>query len=235
MQLSKNTPCAILLLFGMCWFHAGAQQRHARLVWDTTALTELYNSLPIGFVFGNGEQEQKTEGWLHGRIRWSHLKVTVSPGTFQDGELSFDREAANENGHQVHISLAPAGDPADSQRFTLPVPYVTQIRFRPFTDSLKRGIAYDLNIEATYSSGRIFPMDTSEVSLSASAGILEGSSLLLPAGDTSTADITVKAMAKAGASLWDSLTIPVKKIWDPFRPMPSEQSVLQHLRQKKRR
>lgn len=235
----KNPFALIFLLFfgNSILSPASAEAQHltTRFYWDTTALTELYNTVSVGFEFRTDKGTRRTEGFLGGRIRWTNLQVRASPGKFDNGQVTFDRRAVEKQGNNLRITLIPRKNPADSQHFSLPVPYVTAIRFKPFADSLKRGIAFDLNVEAVFSSQRIYPLDTADVLLSSDAGSFSGSSLLIPLEDTSTSEVQVKAVYKHNPDLHAEINLPVKKIWDPFQPMPDEESILHPSRERNKR
>lgn len=183
--------------------------------YDTTAVVELYNQAPLGLeiTYNNGDIRQ-TEGFLEGDYRWRAIKVSSPDGDFRNGHLYFDRQKLAGQHYRVKlvVTLPDAGGHPPFET-TLQLPYITGIRFNHYADSLKRGIHFYLNVEAKFSSGRIFPLDTSSVQLQTSAGKLLGQDLLLNTGDT-TRLINVSAVYKAKPRLTAHSVIPVKQLPD---------------------
>lgn len=183
--------------------------------YDSTAVVELYNQAPVGLeiTYNNGDVRQ-TEGFLQGDYRWRNVKVSTTDGDFRNGYLYFDRNKLAQQHYQVKlvITLPDAGNHPPFET-TLQLPYITGIRFNHYADSLKRGIHFYLNVEARFSTGKIYPLDTSAVQLQASAGQLLGQDLLLKTGDT-TRLINVTATYKARPGMVARSVIPVKQLPD---------------------
>ncbi|WP_146154394.1 hypothetical protein [Chitinophaga ginsengisoli] len=201
-----------LLLF----FNAQAQQNNITSVtasYDPACIAELYNHIPIGleFKYANG-QVRKTEGYLDGAYRWKSIKVTSSAGSVQNGYLQLDRQRAAKLHYQVELTVTLPDSPQPLTT-TLTLPHLESIRFNHYADSLKRGIRFYLNVEGSFSSGKIYPLDTAAIKFTASEGKLLGQDLLLPPNDA-TRIITVTAINKNDPSMSVSSTIPVKQLQD---------------------
>lgn len=183
--------------------------------YDTTAVAELYNQAPLGLeiTYNNGDIRQ-TEGFLEGDYRWRYIKVASPDGDVRNGYLYFDRQKLAQQHYRVKllVTLPDAGSHPPFEA-TLQLPYITGIRFNHYADSLKRGIHFYLNVEAKFSSGKIYPLDTSAVQLQTSAGKLLGQDLLLNNGDT-TRFINVTATYKARPGMIARSVIPVKQMPD---------------------
>ncbi|WP_143011553.1 hypothetical protein [Chitinophaga filiformis] len=203
---------AQLLLF----FNAQAQQNNITGVtasYDPASIAELYDHIPIGleFKYANG-QVRKTEGYLQGVYRWRNIKITSSAGSVQNGYLQLDRQRLAKLHYQVELTIT-LPESAQPLTTTLTLPHLESIRFNHYADSLKRGIRFYLNVEGSFSSGKIYPLDTAAVKFTASAGKLLGQDLLLNTGDA-TRTITVTATNKNDPSMSISSTIPVKQLQD---------------------
>jgi hypothetical protein len=181
-------------------------------VYDSTALLELYDRMPIGLklIYDNGLVRQ-TEGFLGGNYRWNRIKVSTSNGTFQNGYILLDRKKLVEEQYKVNLSVS-----IDqlSQVVTLVVPHVEKIRFNHYADSLKRDIHFYLNVEGEFSSGKVFPLDTSSIKFEVSTGKMIGQDLLLDLKDTTTRVITVNAVYKNDPQINAVTNIPVKQLPD---------------------
>ncbi|SDG74434.1 hypothetical protein SAMN04488121_106123 [Chitinophaga filiformis] len=213
----KNTLRAFLIIAQLLlFFNAQAQQNNITGVtasYDPASIAELYDHIPIGleFKYANG-QVRKTEGYLQGVYRWRNIKITSSAGSVQNGYLQLDRQRLAKLHYQVELTIT-LPESAQPLTTTLTLPHLESIRFNHYADSLKRGIRFYLNVEGSFSSGKIYPLDTAAVKFTASAGKLLGQDLLLNTGDA-TRTITVTATNKNDPSMSISSTIPVKQLQD---------------------
>lgn len=227
----KRLICSVLALAG--WMTVNAQARlQAWASYDSSALVELFNSVPIGIrLRAPGGVNLATRGFLGGRLPWKELKVISPQGEVRNGTLSFNRRQVAENGHRIDLIVRFAGDTAHA---FLSIPYVTKLRFNLYTDSLKRDNPLDLNVEGLFSSGRIYPLDTAVVSYKVSAGKLEGKSLLVTSQDTGVHQVHIRAWLKADPRLRDQMTVPVKILPDTAE-LPSERELLDKWKKRRRR
>ncbi|GAA4312943.1 hypothetical protein [Compostibacter hankyongensis] len=195
-----------------------------QLLYDTSAITELYDALPVGITVENTRgRKAQTAGWLGGSLRWKAFDIRVFPGTFEAGTVRFDRQAVRRNGDHIDLTVIPRAQPSDSQHFRLEIPFLSKIRFNFFEDSIKRAIPFYLNVEGIYSSGRTFPLDTSDIRFRTdNARLLQGNTLLVPADDHQTETVVLDAVYKGDTALRLHTVLPVKTIWDPYRKMPAE-------------
>jgi len=181
--------------------------------YDSTCVAELYDRIPIGlnFLYDNG-QLRKTEGFLQGDYRWNRLKVNTNNGSFQNGTLLINRKQLAEQQYTVQLSVTV---PGIVQPFQVPLtlPQVKSIRFNHYADSLKRDIHFYLNVEGVFSSGKIYPLDTSTIQFEVSEGKLMGQDLLVDLHST-TRIITVTATDKNNPNLKITTNIPVKQLPD---------------------
>lgn len=214
----KNTLKAFLIIAQLLlFFTAQAQQTNITGVtasYDPASIAELYDHIPIGLEFKYADgQVKKTEGYLQGTYRWKNIKVTSTAGAVQNGYLQVDRQRLPGQQYKVQLTVT-LPESAQPLTTTLTIPYLESIRFNHYADSLKRGIRFYLNVEGTFSSGKIYPLDTSAIKFTTNAGKLLGQDLLLNSNDAATRSITVTATNKRDAAMSISSTIPVKQLLD---------------------
>lgn len=189
--------------------------------YDPGSIPEIMNTIPVGFTFKfSGNQELSTRGFLNGRIRWSSLEISSQQGTIYNGQFTFDRGKVWDNNHQAAFKIKIDGRTVSCN---LSLPYAEHIRFNLYTDSLKRGEPFYLNVEGEFSSGRIYPLDTGMIALRKSGGgELAGQSILVGHQDTSVHIVKVYAWLKTDSEIRDSVLIPVKILPNPAN-LPTEQ------------
>ncbi|HEY8959266.1 hypothetical protein [Chitinophaga sp.] len=194
---------------------ANAQQaKVARITafYDADAVTELYNTAPLGIrLTYTDSSTQQTTGLLDGNLRWNKLTVNSSNGQVQNGVLRFNREQLVKDNYRITLTVTTPDNSTHEAFLQLPV--ITGIRFNHYADSIKRDIRFYLNIEGKFSSGKVFPLDTSAVRFAASDGKLIGQDLLLPKNDT-VKSVTVEAWYKHNNRLYLRSVIPVKQAPD---------------------
>src|SRR5690606_3079839 len=162
-----------------CVLPAFAQQQQvARItaVFDSTSVAELYSTTPIGLEIKYTDSSVRTtSGLLKGDYSWSRIRVESPDGECRNGVLRFNRNAIRPDNYRIRLLVTLQDEPGNKQHEVfLQLPYLTAIRFRHYTDSLKRGIHFYLNVEGIYNTGRIYPLDTTRVRLYASEGQLIG-------------------------------------------------------------
>lgn len=195
-----------------------AQQKEivrVEAVYDSTAVVELYSSTRIGLKVKYADSsERKTAGLLGGDIRWNQLQVQTPHGEVRNGVLQFSRNAARPDNYRLRLSVTFSGYSGKSWETDLQLPYLTGIRFRHYADSLKRGIHFYLNVEGMYNSGKIYPLDTTRIRLTADQGKIIGQDLLIPLTDTIARSIHVTAMYRGDHTMRAESDIPVKILPD---------------------
>jgi len=202
----------LLVIFQLLFLSGVAQIKTIKAVYDSTALPELYDRIPLGLklIYDNGQLRQ-TEGFLGGNYRWNRVKINTTNGTFQNGYLLLDRSKLPAEQYKVTLSVSAE---QVSQTITIVIPHVEKIRFNHYADSLKRDIHFYLNVEGEFSSGKIFPLDTSTVRFEVSKGKMIGQDLLLELNDTTTRVITINAVYKNDPGISAVTNVPVKQLPD---------------------
>jgi hypothetical protein len=217
-------------------FSAFAQDGKAMSVnafYDSTSVVELFNTVPVGFTFVSADgSAASTRGFLHGRIPWTRLHISSPQGVLRNGQLTFDRQKVWKNSHSVTFYIKIKGN--DTLTCHLVLPYVEHIRFNLYTDSLKRDNPFYLNVEGTFSSGRVYPLDTVMLAFSKSGGgTLQGNVLTVKKGDTAVHRVHVEAWLKYDPDMRIEVSVPVKITADPTT-LPTEQQVLKDWKKSRR-
>ncbi|HVI47423.1 MAG TPA: hypothetical protein VM802_21295 [Chitinophaga sp.] len=198
---------------------ANAQQAKViriNATYDTTAMAELYNRIPIGlqFIYSDSSHKQ-TAGYLRGDYRWNKINIATSNGWIVNGVLTFSRAQLAQDHYRIDLTVTPPQQ--EPVQTVLVLPKLTGIRFNHYADSVKRDIRYYLNVEGKFSSGRILPLDTSVISFNTSDGQIIGQDLLIDKNDT-TRLITVEAWYKPNPNMYLRSVLPVKQLPDPDLP-----------------
>lgn len=208
----KRFLTTILILSFSLAYSQTKEVKTITAIYDSSALPEIYNKVPIGLYinYANG-QVRTTPGLLRGNYNWNRIKVVPSSGSFQNGYLLLDRKALIEQDYKIQLTVTAADIPT-AMTTSITLPRLDSIRFHHYADSLKRGFRYYLNVEGIYSSGKIYPLDTNTVSLEVTEGKLLGQDLLINNNDFTTQSINATAVYKFDERLKALSTIPVKKL-----------------------
>ena len=99
-----------------------------------------------------------------------------------------------------------------------------------YTDSLKKGTYNYINIDGHLMNGRYLPLDTSQITLTASAGKFYGNSLWIDA-DLNEDKITIKAVLKSNPSQYREFDIYIKKKPDDEKLKTTEE-ILNEIKKK---
>ena len=87
---------------------------------------------------------------------------------------------------------------------------VENIYVNLYTDSLKKGTYNYINIDGKLSSGKFVPLDTTEITFSASDGRFSGNSLWLEP-DFKKEKVFIKAVLKSNPAIYKEFTMYIKK------------------------
>lgn len=192
-----------------------AQQKEVagiRAVFDSAAVAELYSTTPIGLEITYADSsKRRTTGLLKGDYRWSQIKVESLYGECNNGVLHFNRNKARQANFKIGLYVTLQEDPSKRHEIFLQLPYLVRIRFHHYADSLKRGLHFYLNVEGIYNTGKIYPLDTAKVRLDTDIGQIIGQDLLIPATDSITKTIVVRARYRGNSDINTSSVIPVKQ------------------------
>ncbi|WP_212006584.1 hypothetical protein [Chitinophaga sp. HK235] len=211
----------LLTAFMLINLLARAQQVKAIRInawYDTTAISELYDRVPIGLQYTYSDNStRQTTGLLQGNLRWNKIQVSSSNGQVQNGILSFNRQQLAQQHYRITLTVTSEGNPPLEATITLP--HLTGMRFNHYADSIKRDIRYYINVEGKFSSGRVLPLDTAQLLFKTSAGQVLGQDLLIERNDT-VKTVTIDAWYKPNPDMFIHSVVPVKQMPDPDLPPP---------------
>lgn len=203
------------LLLIICALPAMAQQKEVvniRAAFDSGAVAELYSTTPIGLEITYADSSKRsTAGLLKGDYRWSQITVESPDGECNNGILHFNRNSIRPDNYRIKLLVTLQENRSKQHEVYLQLPYLTAIRFHHYADSLKRGLHFYLNVEGIYNTGKIYPLDTARVRLYTNTGQIIGQDLLIPATDSTTRYIGVKAVYRGNSAINTSSDIPVKQ------------------------
>src|SRR5690625_4511149 len=223
--------CGCLLIFTKSFLLAQQLKiKKVHVFYDSSAVPELFQEIPIGFsfIFKDGKKKA-TSGFLHGKIRWKKLDIYSEQGEVNQGRLRFYRDKVLKNNHNVTFRVSYA----DTTLYCdLALPYLQQIHFNLYTDSIKKQVPYYLNVEGTFSNGKVYPLDTERIHFSGSAGRIENN-VLEYSGRDSAKEIGVRAVFKLDSAINAQVVIPVKTYIEEVR-LPTEKELLQRWKKKNR-
>lgn len=97
---------------------------------------------------------------------------------------------------------------------TLELPILDDIRFNLYTDSIKPVLDYYLNIEGIFTNGKIFPLDTTLISISCSQGHMDGLTWIKPQV-VNFEKVTFTAVCRYNPAIAKLYTIYIKQARDP--------------------
>lgn len=91
---------------------------------------------------------------------------------------------------------------------------VRRIYFNLYTDSIKTILNYYVNVEGEYRNGRILPMDTGNIIITADHGSMSGNEWIAPARVTFE-KVTFRATLKRNTAVSAEQTVWLKRLKDP--------------------
>lgn len=142
-----------------------------RVVYDDASLPELYTTIQVY------AEEQKNSEWQ--RLPRRHYQL-ISPDAdiTNNSRLVYSRHVLYTQQGVLHISMLTGGDTIP---LLLSLPALKDIRYNLYTDSIKPILNYYVNVEGVFSNGKVYPLDSSYVTITASEGTMQGLEWILPA------------------------------------------------------
>ncbi len=110
---------------------------------------------------------------------------------------------------------------------------VEDIHFNLYTDSLKKSVHNYINVEGKLSNGKVYPLDSKQITFSSSYGKWDGSDLIIDSGYKKDS-VVVTAVLKDNASITKSITIYFKKNLTQERLRTEQEIFGEPSRQKKK-
>ncbi|HMO61552.1 MAG TPA: hypothetical protein PKC39_10345 [Ferruginibacter sp.] len=102
-----------------------------------------------------------------------------------------------------------------------------------YTDSLKKGTYNYINIDGRLSNGRFVPLDTTQVTFTATAGEFHGNSLLVDAG-FEEAHVTITVTLKQNPAVHKIFDMPIKQKPDN-EVLKTTEEILQEMKHSKKK
>ncbi len=192
------------VLFMLLSVNAIAQQY--KVVYAADDMPELFNVVTLVVEEQKGETYQPLK---------RGYKLSTDAAILEGNTLILDRAWLHEHGGKVPITLSYKGTDTELE---LALPILKDIRFNLYADSIKPVLNYYLNIEGEYTNGKIYPLDTNSISLSASEGSIQGMEWVKPK-QIDFEKVTFTAVAKHAASLAKDTVVYIKKYKDPADEM----------------
>ncbi len=156
--------CIILVLLA-----APVQAQQYRLVYDESSLPELYTRIKV--------YAEELQGGHYKRLPERTYKLSCKEAQLTGSTLQYDRGTLYRQNGDLHVDLLKDGK---SIPLILHLPVLTDIRYNLFTDSIKPVLNYYVNVEGVFSNGKIYPLDTSFVTIASSEGIMQGMEWIVP-------------------------------------------------------
>ena len=101
-----------------------------------------------------------------------------------------------------------------------------------YTDSLKKGTYNYINVDGLLSNGRYLPLDSSQISFTASAGKFSGNSLWVEP-DFGNEKITISVTLKQNPSLHKEFDMYIKQ--KPDGPLKTVEEIMKEMKEKKKK
>ena len=231
-QLSIKIGVLFSMLLGGTYFSHAQQQKpeKVQVFMDTSAVTELFPEVQVGFAFHFPDKSiRTTRGLLGGKIPWKKVKVQSPQGELDQGRLHFLPEKVWHNNHRLDLTVTFADTTFHCQ---LLLPYLQALHFNLYTDSLKRNVPFYLNVEGRFSSGKIYPLDTEQVRFHTSGGQLHRNIVEVRPTDTIAA-LKIYAYFKWDDRIADSTLVPVKTHIAPVH-LPTENELMEQWKDERR-
>ena len=189
---------ALVFLFFTCVIYG----QDFRLSYDPSTIPELYNSTTVFLEekTSNGYRRIKGKYKLFtqdGELRGNQLRYTSAHLVATNGEFQFTVKL---NGVERQISLQ--------------MPTLEHLRFNLYADSIKPILNYYVNVEAKFSSGRVYPLNEEQVEIICDHGLMKGNEWIAPK-DINFEGVHFTAVYKFDRSIKKSVTVFLKKIKDP--------------------
>lgn len=174
-----------------------------RLVCDEASLPELYTQIQV-----------YAEEWKDGSFKKLppvRYRLASNEALIDKDNILFNRALLYKQGGDLHIDLLFRGQIIP---LTVSLPILKDIRYNLFTDSIKPVLNYYVNVEGIFSNGKIYPLDTSFVSIAASEGRMHGFEWILPA-ERDFDKVTFTATCRYHPYIKKTVTLYMKKNKDP--------------------
>lgn len=193
---------SFFLIILLLQFFQGYSQTY-RVVYSSNSLPELYNEVNI-FV-----QQQKGNDYK--TLTSNKYQLSTSDAEYKNGNLIINRKLLQQNGGIINFTLVTKGQTIPLK---LQLPILKNIRYNLYTDSIKPILNYYVNVEGEFSNGKILPLDSGMVTITANNGKMNGMEWVLPT-IRNFESVTFTTFAKYAPELKITKTVYLKKYRDP--------------------
>ena len=188
---------SILLLLP---FMASAQDY--RLAYDPATVPELYNTTSLTL------QQRSGSAWttVARRVRFHSSEAEINGKT-----ITYSPEQVQRTGGKINVTAQVDGRDIP---LTIEVPVLQSIRYRLYTDSIKPILNYYVNVEGVFSSGKVYPLSSNNVTITADIGTMRGMEWEAPA-DKRFDKVTFRAEVIGNPALSEAVTVYRQRYIDP--------------------
>jgi hypothetical protein len=195
----KSLYLSLILVFTA--FCAVSAQEY-RLSYDASSIPELYGETTVTLESRVGNQYLPYKGNYRLYSNEAHVSgrhITYDVASIQDkkGLLPFE---VTVNGDRLPLVLQ--------------LPYMTDLRFNLYADSIKPVLNFYVNVEGIFFDGKIFPLTEEQVRITASEGRMNGMEWVVPK-ERAFDRVIFTATSTADPSIARSVTVYLKKYKDP--------------------
>jgi hypothetical protein len=180
---------------------AGHSQQY-KLSYDESTIPELYNTTSIVLLERSGNGYEKFRG---------KYRISSSEADLRGLQINYDPQQLAASGGKINFMVEVEGQRVP---LSLQLPFLTDIRFNLYTDSIKPILNYYVNVEGVYSSNRVFPLTSDQVTLTSDNGTTQGMEWIAPK-ERNFDRVTFTATSRFNPSLWKSSTVYLKRFIDP--------------------
>lgn len=185
------------------WASLQATAQQYRLVCSDVSLPELYTEIEVYAEALQGDNYQKLPARSY--------MLKSDDAEINGNTVRFSRQLLYKQNGELHFTMRKGGA---SIPLILSLPILKDIRYNLFTDSIKPVLNYYVNVEGVFSNGKIYPLDTSFVSITASEGQMHGFEWIVPA-HRDFEKVTFTAASPYLPAKKKQVTLYMKKAKDP--------------------
>lgn len=197
----RNLLLPLLLCFGLSLFSFPAKGQEFWIQWAPHQVPELFSPLRFDLLI--------TEKGKSRSLDPEDYELIPSWGWVRDGYFYFEEKDRALHRGQLTYLLRYRGA-AHEGRDSLP--YLLDIRLHPYTDSIKPVMDFYLPVEGRYSSGKIYPLDSSRIRLKASWGQIQAMSWA-PGPKDSARSVVFEAVYRYDSTIRTTITLPLRRHW----------------------
>jgi hypothetical protein len=178
--------------------------QECRVRYDPNSLPELYTTVQFFAAQRVGD--------VYNKLPVRKYKLSTTDGKPDKNNIFiFDRERIYANKGVVNFTLL-----VDGKEIACPVtlPVLKDIRYNLYTDSIKPILNYYVNVEGEFTSGKIFPLTTDFITITADKGEMRGMEWIIPK-ERNFDRVTFTVRSKFDPAMEKKATLFIRKFKDP--------------------